>query len=558
MANTILGLFKTHSDEDPLADSGAITSWMEKQPVNDHLVRQEAMVRLLEDMAARQPKVTPERVLAALELDRLSLPTQARLLKQFLQSTLSEPVRQRLWHACDDLARWFAYTYENQSDASHESFLSKKVKWQLPGVSARMFYYRGLQAKHSLFRYEHWIPSRWTALHAAYETAVRRGAAHVAFGFNPDGPASERYTTEHEYLHILLMQRLNTGNLSAAQIQMAATWMRVWVRQLVLSPPPLEGAGFWLDLGLGDGLLGRKPQNVARALLYLDIAPLQKRISNGLLELTLQMQRASATAARAEAGERRALLQRLEQLWRPGSKPTERRGARVKAERPVYVATGLTEIFKVLEQGDSSQERAQRKIRQREAIDVASGRAPPTFGITEQGSIDFKRQSGNGWQMEDTSESGCKLVTQSDAAAYQKLGDLLGIKGESESRWMIGIVRRLGKSEAGQTELGVEIVAQHSVLIKPRPLVAQDSGYSVDGRDVSAAGKSFSALYLPPTQSGDRAPQRSMVVAVQEYSERRHLFLTFENTASTIEFTTALERTKSWVWSAFNIVKPAR
>ena len=185
MANTILGLFRSSSGEDALADVNALALWVEKLPANDYIGTQEAMVRLLEDMAARQPKVTPNRVRAVLELDRVSTPVQSRLLKQYLQPSLSDAVRQRLWHACDDLARWFAYTYEHLFEGLQEFFLSQKAKGQLPAVAARMFHYRGQQARNGLFRYERWMPGKWKGLHAGYEASRKRELARVPFALKP-------------------------------------------------------------------------------------------------------------------------------------------------------------------------------------------------------------------------------------------------------------------------------------------------------------------------------------------------------------------------------------
>lgn len=558
MANTILGLFRTAGNEDPLADVKALALWMEKQPANDYLGIQEAMVRVLEDMGARQPRATPSRALAVLELDRISVPIQARLLKQFLQPSLSESVRQRMWHACDDLARWFAYTYENLFETLQDFFLSQKAKAQLPGVAARMFYYRGQQAKYGLFRYERWIPGKWMGLHGGYEAAQKRGIVRVLFAFVPDRPASEHYSAEQEYLQILLMQRVNTGNLSASQIEMAALSLRGWAHTLALTEPPLEGAGFWLDLGLGDGLLAKKPQSAQGTLLYLDIAPLQKEIGNGLVELSVQTQGVGAPAIQARTAERLALLQRVEQLWRPKAQPTERRGARVQADRPVHVAAGLVEIAAALHSTTPKGEALHRRFRHGDPAGIPSGRLPPTFRRADLDIFEYELENASGWHMQDTSESGCKLVSQSREAAQQTLGSLLGIQEEGDIRWKIGIVRRLKKYSGGQTELGVEILAENSLLIAPRPVASRDTGYSVDGVDVSAEGKGFDALYLPPMQCPGRAPRRSMVVPAWEYAEHRRLFLTFDDTAHTIEFTTALEQNKDWVCSAFDIVHEAQ
>ena len=270
------------------------------------------------------------------------------------------------------------------------------------------------------------------------------------------------------------------------------------------------------------------------------------------------MQRASAPAMQAEPAERLALLQRLEQLWRPMATPTERRGVRVQADRPVQVAAGLVGIAVALQGTDPKNEALYRNFRFGDPAEVASGRVQPAIGRRDPDAGEFGYENAKGWRMDDTSASGCKLVSQSSEAAQQKLGGLLGIQEEGDTRWKIGIVRRLKKFSGGQTELGIEIVAQHSLLIAPKPVASRDTGYSVDGIDVSVEGKGFDALYLPPTQSPGRAPLRSMVVPALEYAARRRFFLTFDNTVYTVEFTTALERTKDWVWSGFEILTQAQ
>ncbi len=158
--------------------------------------------------------------------------------------------------------------------------------------------------------------------------------------------------------------------------------------------------------------------------------------------------------------------------------------------------------------------------------------------------------------MHDTSDSGCRLVSVSSEAAAQNLGTILGVQEHGDSRWKIGIVRRLKKLAGGRTELGVEIVAHDSLLISPKPLVAmRDSGYSVNGKDVSFDAKGFDALYLPPSLTGGDGPgpRRSMLVPAVEYVERRRFFLNLGKTAYTVEFSTPIERGKEWVWTSFAV-----
>lgn len=554
MANTLLGLLRGSSGEDPLTDEKALEAWFRKQPANDYLATSEAMVRVLEDMGARQPKISPSRILAVLELDRLSAPIQARLLKQYLQTNLSDSVRQRLWHALDDLARWFAYTYENLFEAMFEFMLGQRTRGHMHAVATRMFFYRGQQAKNALFRYERWIPGKWKGLHAAYDAALQRGIAQAPFALTEEA-TGERTSAEQEYALILLLQRINTGNLGSTEIERAALWLRKWAPVLRISSPGDKSDGFWLDLGLGDGLLTRKPQVAQGRLLYLDIEPLQREIGSSLVELTLYLQRSTPQERAGEAAERLALLQRLESLWRPQAKLTQRRGVRVQADRPVQVAPGITEIAAALR--GSNPEELYRQFRRGDPVEIASGRVQPSPQV-DSTAISFQPAGGLAWRMQDASESGVRLVSHSTEAAQQKLGSLLGILDEGQTRWKVGLVRRLKKFTGGQTELGVEIVSQHALLISPKPVASRNTGYSVDGIDVSVENKTFDALYLPPNNLPGRSPVRSMVVPAQEFGERRRFFLTFEDMAYTIEFTAPFERTKEWVWTGFEVIRESK
>ena len=554
MTNTLLGLFRFSGDEDPLADVKTLAAWLAKQPANDDVAFQEAMVRVLEEMGARQSRITPNRMLAVLELDRVSTPVQSRLLSQFLLPSLSDTVKQRLWNARDDLSRWLAYTYENMYEATQEFFLAKKAKGLLPGIAARYFHHRWQQGRNGLFRYERWMPAKWQGLHALFESVLARGLALVPFALLPECGRFDRCCAEQEYLQTLLLQRINTGNLSAPQIEMAAMWLRGWSHTLALAPAPLEGPGFWLDLGLGDGLLTKKPHTARGTLLYFDIAPLQGEIGNVLGELGVQSKRAGAPGVQHEAADRLALLQRLQALWQPATGRIARRGERVATDRAVSVVAGLVEIAAAL-QGAANSDGPARFRR----LDPA--RAKDTHKPVRDADAELIYAGGDqiyGWKIHDFSESGCRLVSQTGAEAQQKLGGLLGIREAGDSRWKIGIIRRLKKFSGGQIELGVEIVAQNALLVAPKPMASRDSGYSVDGIDVSVGGKAFDALYLPPTQRGGQVPQRSIVVPAHDYAERRRFQLTVDNAAYTLEFTRALERTKDWVWSGFEVVAPAQ
>ncbi|MEO8133463.1 MAG: hypothetical protein ABI831_05780 [Betaproteobacteria bacterium] len=556
MSSTIFGLFRQADEEDPLSNGKSLAAWLQRQPNNDFLALQEAIVRLLEDFAARRPKITPTRVLVVMELDQVAASIQMRLMAQYLQPTLSEKVRQRLWHAADDVARWFAYVYEQLFEGLQDFFLSMKAKGLLPGVASRMFHYRGIQAMQGLFHYERWIPRRWNMLHAAYEVTEARGCAGVPFALFADRPAAEGYSAEEEFLQILLLQRVNTGNLTPLEIERCAAWLRSWIHGLMLSRPPLEGPGFWLDLGQGEGLLVRKPEKTLGALLYLDVAPLLKKIDDAMIDLSVQLRAVGAKPVESEVNERLQLLQRLQDLLCVETKQKTRRGERVGTDRPVHVAVSLPGIASMLR---SAKTTPAAQALAPAAHRPGSGAAiPPDPRAAKQAvTIEFQSDEPQSWYMYDYSDSGCRLVSSSPVGAGHRLGALMGVQEQGDSRWRIAIVRRLKRFSGGRAELGVEVIAQHAVLIVPKPATGRDSGYRVTGVKLSIEDKSFDALYLPPTQSDLYLPQRTMVVPASEYFEHRRCALTVDGYACTVEFTAPNEQNKDWVWTTFEVVRNA-
>jgi hypothetical protein len=516
---------------------------------------------MLEDVGARQMKVTPSRVQALLELDRHSLVLQSRLVKQYLHPALSELVRQRLWHANDDLARWFAYLYEHMFAGLKDFFVRSRVKGFEPAVASRMFHYRGLQAKQGQFRYERWIPGRWKALHDAYAEFIERNVAHVPYSPDPETPPEQRYSAEEEYLQILLLQRVNSGNLTAGQVEVVASWLRGCAHLLALAPPPLEGDGFWLDLGLGDGLLVKKPSSPQGAVLYLDVKPLQAEVAKGQAELVRIATDAPASSEQIDAANRLALLKRIDPMLRPGAKPIERRGQRIATDRTVTVAVGLAEIAASLHSSrpDAKLAAGPRDGRREARKPAVDRNANPRHDGASDEVIEYRSLDATqpGWRMHDKSESGCRLVSQSVEATRQKLGGVLGIKEDGDDRWKIGIIRRLKKLAGGRIELGVELIAPQSLLISPRPLKPRATGYSVDGIDVGSDDRGFDALYLPPNSIGPDGARRSMLVPTAEYQEGRRFSLSLGSVGYTVEFALPLERTKDWVWTTFSVLSRA-
>jgi hypothetical protein len=552
------GMFQTQTDDEPLASAKSVSAWAEKRPPNDPMGLVMGMTQLLEEQSTRRPEASPGRVQALLALDRLSLVPLAQLQQQYRLSSLSDDVRQQLWHARNNLARWFAYAYEQTYENIRNQTDRAKYQGLLQGLFARMFYYRGVQAKQSLFRYEQWIPAKWKFLHAAFKEALDLGVSNVAFSLSPGAPPNEQSSPEQEYIHFLLMQRINTGNLSVTQIDQSASWLREWAAALHLVTTPLEGDLFWvLDLSQAEGLLTPGDKKATGSpLLYLDVAPLRDRLTELKNQLNEQIAQGASKPETREQKDKLALAKRLESLWLPHAKQQQRRGERRPEQRPVLIAAGWTDIAIFMREARPWKPHDPYHYTYDDATELLARGRTSTKTEKKADTATNLHPDRAGWRIHDISDTGCRVVSATKQAAQIQLGVLVGLLREDDTRWRVAVVRRLKRRTADHTELGLEMLADSSMLVTPEPVVIRDAGYSVNGIDVSSKGKRFDALFIPPQQKPGATPVYSLVLPVTEFATGKVLSLAMDGENRLVRLAVPIEYDKDWVWSTFEVVHP--
>jgi hypothetical protein len=539
-----LALFQFARRDDPLANRKSARLWAASLPANDALGAVEAVTSLVAAPVSVQTDVSPARAEALLELDRIADPMHTQLRAQYRQATLSEDVRERLWEVSDKQSRAFAHAYERVAEALHAD-VNDRSRALLHATYARLFFYTALQTRYGLFRYERWIPGRWRALHAAYSEACRQGIAAEPYSLDPERTANAR-TPEQEYIQILLLHRLNTGNLTPQQIDQSANWLREWAPLLGLALRQPDGDGFWLDLRQGEGLIAHLPPQNAGELLYLDVRPLGKKLHEVATRL-----KADALAPHADVEAVDAtldLLRRLSVIWFPQAPQAERRGERHPQHRGVTVALNWSEIASALTVSAIQRSSAPAGYHYDDY-----GRLRPNRGAATPAK-ETRRHDLNVWQVMDSSESGYRIRTSSSpAVASLRLGILLALKVEDDARWQLAILRRLKRINAEQSELGVEVISRAVALVAPRSVVRAKTGYSVDGIDIGQKAQTCNALFLPGQSRSRGGSRPSIVLPASEFTLGKAVTIAIDGVQHEVVLAPPIERTKEWVWTPLEL-----
>ena len=130
----------------------------------------------------------------------------------------------------------------------------------IPEFLCRHVVHLGRDAKARLYRYEAWIPGKWAELHGLLTRATSMQIERQAVVLTPERPST---TIEHQYLMTLVLQLIDSGNMTAPQIEQLWEELDGWCASLRLSLSVRAPNAFYVDLASREGLK-RRPSSAAR------------------------------------------------------------------------------------------------------------------------------------------------------------------------------------------------------------------------------------------------------------------------------------------------------
>jgi len=548
-------------DPDPLLTVKTVSAWLRHLPTLDVIARQHQVMRVFDGMRQSRHPVDLSRVGAIQFLDTALGADRRQLIKQYVENIDGNArLADRAWQAAQELSQGFVYIYQAGLERALADSANPRWKAVIPQLFARLLHFHGTDAKLRVFRHERWIPARWMGLHQLYARASELGVERVAAALPSVGAGAMHWSAEQEYCYVLLVQQLNTGNLSPGNIDWASAQMRAWCRKLEFESLPRSTEGFFVDLAGKRGLMRRTGGESGPMIRYLDTTPLSDQLERAIHALRQTENGDRGTTASVNQ-HRIAILEKCRPVVAPNLHGDLRRSPRTPVTIAAKVRVGLARICSELtpsELSDAASD-ADAANEQIEVFSVAdSPRTRPPLPDGPDTLMTSIAAFGNpAWQVKDRSVAGLRIAASGGIGQSLVLGALVAVRQADASGWVLGAVRRLSKVSNDEVDAGVSIIAARIVPVSlhVKRAAKDDLGIVVNGIDVSTMGARFDALYLPPPSRPEKPlTVKTLIIPTSEYADGRNVILTTGRSVYTIALRHLVEQRADWSWSAFQII----
>jgi hypothetical protein len=547
---------------DPLLSAKSVATWLRQLPALDIIGRQQQVMGAFEAMRQSRKPIDLGRVQAIEYLDAALGADRRQLIKQYVENYDGAPkLGERIWQAIYDLSQGFIYAYQSALEEALRQGDSPRWKANAPLLFGRLVHYYGTDAKLRVFRFERWIPAKWMDLHRTYLRSSELGMDRIPAVLGSAGPNATAWTVEQEYLYVLLIHQLNTGNMSPPQLDWATAQLRAWSRRLQIDAVPRSPEGFFVDVA-GKSGLGRRTGNDSGSMLrYLDTTPLAEQLERAIVAL-----RQAEATDQGPAGPinqlRIAILEKVSPSVSPNLNAELRRDPRIACTVPAKVRIGLSRVCQELSQKDALDAAAEVAAgsEQIEVFAVPDGTRAKRRVPDEHDSLAASLSSFSDpmWQVKDRSIAGLRIAASGGIGQALTLGALVAVRQSDLTDWVLGVVRRLNKVSNDEVEAGMSIIAERLVPVSLHAVrqPKDDMGFVVDGIDASTMGARFPGLYLPaPSRPDKPLAVKTLIVPTQEYSEGRHVILATGRSVYTVALRHLVEQRADWSWAAIQIVE---
>jgi hypothetical protein len=395
-------------------------------------------------------------------------------------------------------------------------------------------------AKWGLFVGEPTRGAPWRQLHALYGLAEADGSARTPFVLHGSQPAFTP-TAQSLYLRTLVLDLLNSGNLSRVQTEIADGWFSSWCQDYELEATyDAARHHFCVDLDAPAGMrvLRAEPQGGAVRFVRADaiksqIDEVQAGLRNGKLFAGY------GAGALFPVEEHVALLATLEKLTESVLSGND---ARVEErthfeDREVDVVCGAALVMRKVAEGPRAPAAASAGAASHsETIELTpSGLSlvahEPSPSTAPEIDPDVQR-----WRVHDLSSRGFGLIVDHAIAESLPVNGLIGLANQEAGGWILGnVVRKRPSRVRGEVLLGVEVLSYRPIGVDLNP----------------SSGEGTTALYLPGSDTSGK--HDSLVIPASHFDSGRAFSIRVPEGEFRIRLNRIVRKGADWINARFEI-----
>ena len=397
-------------------------------------------------------------------------------------------------------------------------------------------------AKWGLFVGEPTRGAPWRQLHALYGLAEADGSARTPFVLHGSQPAFKP-TAQSLYLRTLVLDLLNSGNLSRVQTEIADGWFSSWCQEYELESEYIpDKHHFYVDLDAASGMrvLRAEPHGGAVRFVRADAIKAQvEEVQAGLRHGKLFAGYGAGALFPVE--EHVALLASIEKLYTSVLSGHE---ARVEErthfeDREVDVIRGSELVMRKIREGP----------RVRTSTSAAAAEHTETIEITPSGlslvspepaaapaasevDADVER-----WRVHDLSSRGFGLLVDHAVAEALPVNGLIALANQETGGWILGnVVRKRPSRVRGEVLAGVEVLSYRPIAVDLLP---------------AGGGANVLALYLPGGDSSGKLD--SMILRAGHFDSGRAFTLRVPEGEFKLRLNRIIRKGSDWINARFEI-----
>ena len=471
----------------------------------------------------------------------------------------------RAWQAAIRLSQAFYQTHDRFLRYIRSTTDGNWTKHE-PLVLVQLFHHRKVEFLLRFLRYKKRNSGQWRELHAMYLRAHEADLSNrPEANCESDTVCRTAGKLQQQYLQILLLEAMNSGQFSPREAWWAHRWFARWCNgpgvqlSLINGDRQEDLNGFVVDLSGSDGL--KRVPVTADKLLYFDSSPLCAMIDQEIASLRDDAAPLRGITPAVRVGQL-TLLTKLADLFAPIAPNIERRGERKAIDLTVQAIAGFPYIVEEL--------RKEKQIKTGGSSQIVAPGGEITItsfgGQTQSPNFATSGDAGPAslsmtalftaipqtWHVKDRSDTGCRMRGQVDNLNRVIPGSLIAIRDSATAPWIVSVVRRFRRLMVDHVEIGVEYLGRKPRFVK---LVADFDRNLANHAVTDAASRCFAALYLPPSEQLPTMPIKTLLLPAHEFRAGCVVTLLSSNATYRMRLNAPLQQQFEFVLTSFSVIE---